>query len=59
MLEIRELGVTILRFRTQARKRVVVGLTFIGLVLVPEQERVVLDRLVVSEEGVRQLALAA
>ena len=57
MLELTELSMNILRFQTECKSRVRDGFTFIRLVLVPIQERVVLDRLVVSDEGVRQLAV--
>jgi hypothetical protein len=51
------LSINILRFRTETKGLVKQGLTFMQLILVPEQEKVVLDRLVVSEEGVRQLSV--
>lgn len=59
MLEPTELSMTILRFKTDCSRKIVEGLTFVRLILVPVQEKVVLDRLVVSDEGVRQLAIAA
>jgi hypothetical protein len=59
MLDIAELSVSILRLQTEKQGRVINGLTFIRMILVPVQETVVLDRLVVSEEGVRQLAVKA
>ena len=46
----------ILRLQTECKSKVRDGFTFIRLVLVPIQERIVLDRLVVSAEGVRQLS---
>jgi hypothetical protein len=58
MLKQTELSLTILKLQTEcSKKKMTEGLTFMRLVLVPFEERVVLDRLVVSEEGVRQLAL--
>ena len=57
MLEQTELSLTILKLQTECRKKMTKGLTFMRLVLVPFEESVVLDRLVVSEEGVRQLAI--
>jgi hypothetical protein len=57
MLEQTGLSLTILKLQTECRKKMTNGLAFMRLVLVPFQERVVLDRLVVSEEGVRQLAI--
>jgi hypothetical protein len=59
VLEPTELSITILRFKTECSRKIVEGLTFVRVVLVPIQEKVVLDRLVVSNEGVRQLAIAA
>jgi hypothetical protein len=59
MIEPTELAMTMLRLQTQRVGRVVEGLTFFKFVLVPVQEKVVLDRIVVSDEGVRQLALAS
>jgi len=59
MLEMTELSVSILRLQTEKQGQVIGGLTFIRMILVPIQETVVLDRLVVSEEGVRQLAVKA
>jgi len=58
MLEPTELSMKILRLQTESTGKVVGGFTFIRLFLVPVQERVVFDRLVISEEGVRQLAMA-
>ena len=58
MLEPTELSITILRLKTECSRRIVEGSTFVRLILVPTQEKVVLDRLVISDEGVRQLAVA-
>ena len=58
MLELTELSMNILRLQTECWSRVLGGFTFVRFVLVPVQEKVVVDRLVVSEEGVRQLAIA-
>lgn len=59
MLEPTELSITILRLRICCRSMVMQGLTFMWLVLVPVQETVVLDRLFVTDEAVRQLAVTA
>jgi hypothetical protein len=59
MLETTELSVSILRLQTERQGQMISGLTFIRMILVPINEKVVLDRLVVSEEGVRQLAVKA
>jgi hypothetical protein len=57
ILKLTELSVSMLKLQTQKQGLMIGGLTFIRIVLVPIQETVVLDRLVVSDEGVRQLAV--
>jgi hypothetical protein len=59
VLEPTELSMTILRLKTECNRKIVEGFTFVRLILVPVQEKVVLDRLLVSDEGIRQLAIAA
>jgi hypothetical protein len=59
MLKLTELSMSILRLQTEKHGQAIEGLTFIRIILVPIQETIVLDRLVVSEEGVRQLAVKA
>ena len=57
MLKLTELNMSILRLQTEKQGQAIEGLTFIRIILVPIQETIVMDRLVVSEEGVRQLAV--
>jgi hypothetical protein len=57
VLEPTELSMSILRLKTECSRKIVEGLTFVRLVLVPIQEKVVLDKILVSDEGVRQLAV--
>jgi len=57
VLEITELTITVARMETDLKVQPVGGIKLVRFSLLRLQQKVVTDRLVVSDEGVRQLAV--